>query len=324
MAQASPFFGKPNEDASVHLQQFLEICTTYTVKGVSLDAERLCLFPFSLLGKAKQWFYVNRMIVNTRDRCSTAFLSKFFPMGKTNALRGRISSFQQTRDEMFPEAWECLQEYVAACPNHGMDDWLILQSFYNRLTPSSMDHQDAATGVAFFSKIVRAAIDIIEKMVSNMGWSEERLQTSHRGMHTVKETEMLAAKLDVLMKRRDDQEKSKPQDTVKALDSHITCEVCGNTGHSGNDCPETHEEAMFMGNNGYRQQGGQGWNQLRPFYQGGNNSNNNGTRQAGEEEWGIAEPKEDEEAQLDKIPPQEYYDSTLLPFPPCQKKPSVD
>lgn len=53
MAQASPFCGKPNEDASTHFQQFLEIRSTYTIKGVSLDAVRLRLFPFSLLGKAK-------------------------------------------------------------------------------------------------------------------------------------------------------------------------------------------------------------------------------------------------------------------------------
>lgn len=76
---------------------------------------------------------------------------------------------------MIPEAWEHLQEYVAACPYHGMDDWLILQSFYNELTPSSRDHLDATTRGAFFLKTVRAAIDLIEKMVSNMGWSEERL-----------------------------------------------------------------------------------------------------------------------------------------------------
>jgi hypothetical protein len=30
MAQTNPFCGKPNEDASEHLQQFLEICSTYT------------------------------------------------------------------------------------------------------------------------------------------------------------------------------------------------------------------------------------------------------------------------------------------------------
>nr|AAQ56350.1 putative retrotransposon gag protein [Oryza sativa Japonica Group] len=174
-------------------------------------------------------------------KCSTAFLSKFFPMGKTNALRGRISSFQQTRDESIPEAWERLQEYVAACPHLGMDDWLILQNFYNGLTPMSHDHLDAAAGGAFFSKTVQGAVDLIEKMVSNMGWREERLQTRQRGM-------LLAAKLDLLMKRLDDHEK-RPQGTLKALDTHATCEVCGNTGHSGNDCPETREEAMYMGNN---------------------------------------------------------------------------
>ena len=65
-------------------------------------------------------------------------------------------------------------------------------------------------------------------------------------MHTVKETELLAAKLDLLMKLLDDHEK-RPQGTVKALDSHVTYEVCGGTGHSGNDCPETREEAMYMG-----------------------------------------------------------------------------
>jgi len=33
---------------------------------------------------------------------------------------------------------------------------------------------------------------------------------------------------------------------------------CGNTGHSGNDGPETHEEAMFINNNEFRPQVGQG------------------------------------------------------------------
>ena len=44
------------------------------------------------------------------------------------------------------------------------------------------------------------------------------------------------------------------------MDSHMTCEVCGNVGHSGNDCPKTHEEAAFI-NNGFRQpSGNNGWN----------------------------------------------------------------
>ena len=94
MVQASPFCGKPNEDTNALFQNFLELCKTVTIRGVTADAIRLCLFPFSLLGKAKQWFYQNKEAVSKWDKCSTAFLAKFFPLGKTNALRGRISSFQ--------------------------------------------------------------------------------------------------------------------------------------------------------------------------------------------------------------------------------------
>ena len=65
MVQASPFCGKAHEDANAHFQHFLAICSTFTIKGVSQEAIRLCLFPFSLLGKAKQWFYSNCNAIDT-------------------------------------------------------------------------------------------------------------------------------------------------------------------------------------------------------------------------------------------------------------------
>ena len=50
-------------------------------------------------------------------------------------------------------------------------------------------------------------------------------------------------------------------------------EVCGEVGHSGNDCPETREEASYM-NNGFHQQNNNGWNNQSRL-QGGNNFNSN-------------------------------------------------
>ena len=82
MVQASPFYGKAHEDANAHLQHFLEIYSTFTIKGVTQEAIRLCLFPFSLLRKAKQWFYSNHNAVDTWDKCSNAFLVKFSPWGR--------------------------------------------------------------------------------------------------------------------------------------------------------------------------------------------------------------------------------------------------
>jgi hypothetical protein len=64
MVQQSPFCGKVSEDANAHLQHFLEISITFTIR-VTQDAVRLHLFPFSLLGKAKQWFYSNKEVVST-------------------------------------------------------------------------------------------------------------------------------------------------------------------------------------------------------------------------------------------------------------------
>ena len=126
MVQANQFHGLLSDDASAHLQHFLELCDTIVIKDVAPASIRLHLFPFSLTGKAKQWFYKEKEAVSTWDKCSTAFLTKFFPMGKTNALRGKISNFQQNHMESIPGAWERLQDYIQAYPHHGMENWLML------------------------------------------------------------------------------------------------------------------------------------------------------------------------------------------------------
>jgi hypothetical protein len=84
MMQASPFCGKPIEDSNAHLQNFNERCKTVVIWGVTTDAIRLRLFPLSLLRKAKEWFYKDKEAIG---------MTKFFPLGKTNALHGKISSF---------------------------------------------------------------------------------------------------------------------------------------------------------------------------------------------------------------------------------------
>jgi hypothetical protein len=94
MVQVSPFYGLPSEDANADLQQFLELLDTIVIKDVAPEAIKLRLFTFSLVGKAKQWFYKDKEAVDTWSKCSAVFLANFFPVGKTNALRGRIANFQ--------------------------------------------------------------------------------------------------------------------------------------------------------------------------------------------------------------------------------------
>jgi hypothetical protein len=65
MVQQSPFYDKALEDANAHLQDFLEICGTFTIGGVTQDMVLLCLYPFSLLGKVKERFDSNKEAVST-------------------------------------------------------------------------------------------------------------------------------------------------------------------------------------------------------------------------------------------------------------------
>ena len=92
----------------------------------------------------------------------------------------------------------------------------------------------------------------MEKIASNQGWNEERVQTRKRGggMHQLKVVDMLSAKIDLLMKKLEDRANEK-QEVMHINDSRMTCEVCGSTGHSGNNCPETKKDVNFVNNNNY-------------------------------------------------------------------------
>jgi hypothetical protein len=102
-------------------------------------------------------------------------------------------------------------------------------------------------------------------MASNQCWNEEKTLTHKRGgMHQLKEIDMLSAQLDLIMKRLDEQASEK-KEAMLVHESRMTCEECGETGHSGKNCPVIQEDINYLNNN-YRpqnqwnQQQNQGWN----------------------------------------------------------------
>jgi hypothetical protein len=201
MVQQSPFCSKASDDANALLQHLLEICSTFTIRRVTWDVVHLHLFPTSLLGKTKQWFYSNKEEVSTWEKCSNAFLAKFFPLGKTNALRNKISTFQQLMDETIAEAWEHLQDYISACPHHNMEEWFIIQSFYHGLIHTTHEHIDATAGGSFFGLSIEEAHKLIEKVASNQSWDDEHTLSRTCTVHQLEEVVMLTAKIDLLMKK---------------------------------------------------------------------------------------------------------------------------
>ena len=55
MVQKDQFGGSASEDADMHLHNFTELCNMARIKDYDPGALKLCLFSFSLRGKAKEW-----------------------------------------------------------------------------------------------------------------------------------------------------------------------------------------------------------------------------------------------------------------------------
>ncbi|XP_070008126.1 uncharacterized protein [Nicotiana sylvestris] len=95
--------GLSHEDPQRHIQNFLEIADTYNYPNVSKDYVRITLFPFSLLGEAKEWLQKEPAnSIHTWDDLTKKFLIKFFPTKKTKSLRSQILGFLQRDGEGEP------------------------------------------------------------------------------------------------------------------------------------------------------------------------------------------------------------------------------
>ena len=85
-----------------------------------------------------------------------------------------------------------------------MQSWLIIQSFFHGLHRATQEHLDAAAGGSFLSLSDTTAREIIDKMTISQ-WKEERpASTRTRCVHQVDGMDMLATKMDLLLKKMDD------------------------------------------------------------------------------------------------------------------------
>jgi len=124
-----------------------------------------------------------------------------------------------------------------------------MQTFYYGLSNSTRETMDAAVGGAFLSLTMSQATYVMEKMASNHGWSEERTQICKRGggIHQLKEVNMLATKMDLLMKILDERT-IETKEVMHIHDFGMTCEECGETRHIGTNCPELMNDVNYINN----------------------------------------------------------------------------
>jgi Retrotransposon gag protein len=168
MVQQHPFNGLPNDDPNLHLSVFLKIYNTLKVNGVTDDAIRLRLFPFSLVGKARAWLQSLAIgTITTWDQLAEAFLVKYFPPTKTALLRTQINSFQQKEGESLYDAWERFKDLLRSCPHHGLEKWLVIHIFYNGLNYNTKLTVNAAAGGSFMNLNVEDGYTLLEDIALN-------------------------------------------------------------------------------------------------------------------------------------------------------------
>ncbi|CAJ2667314.1 unnamed protein product [Trifolium pratense] len=237
--QQNQFSGNPTDDPNLHLSIFLQYADTVKANGVSPEAIRLRLFPFSLRDKARAWLQsLPSNSVATWNELKKVFLARYFPPSKTAMLRAQINGFRQRDNESLFEAWERYKEMIRICPHHGLENWLIIHTFYNGLLYNTRMTIDAAAGGALMDKPYNQAYQLIESMAQNhYQWGNERTTVekpqTKGGMYEISNMDHINAKLDALTQKIESLTNA-PKATVAATIQN--CELCGAQSHTIAEC----------------------------------------------------------------------------------------
>ena len=143
-------------------------------------------------------------------------MKKFSSAHKTNNLKRKIYTFAAHDYERFFQCWERYLETISACPHHGFDTWMLVNHFYDGMSPSMKQLLETMCGEDFLSKNVDEAMDFLNYVAeTSKGWNEpnpreaERIKHTvnpRRGIYSLTEDVELKAKLSTLTRRMEELE----------------------------------------------------------------------------------------------------------------------
>ncbi|GJX26437.1 reverse transcriptase domain-containing protein [Tanacetum coccineum] len=255
------FHGLPGDDANKHLDKFLHVTQSIKVNGVTDDALRLYLFPYSLTHHATSWFdRLPRNSILSFDQMATKFLSKYFPPSMVTKLRNEITNFRQRPDESLFEAWERYKLSIDRCPNHNMLPVTQIDTFYNGLTLRHHDTINAAAGGTFMKRRPEECYDLIENMTAHHNdWDTTVQRGESCSSLTSSNAEIAALKNEMSEINKNFLKMFQNQQVNFVTPS---CETCGGP-HSYHECQATggHIQNVYaagaynQGGNTYQPQG---------------------------------------------------------------------
>jgi hypothetical protein len=100
MVREQSFSEDKDESPYSHLHEFEQLCSCLVIAGMSQDTLKWKLFPFSLTGRAKQWYSLNvRSMEGDWESLRKAFCLTFFPTPQVVKLRREVIYFEQQKTE---------------------------------------------------------------------------------------------------------------------------------------------------------------------------------------------------------------------------------
>ena len=246
------YHGMENENPYTHLRDFEEVCTTFKEGMMDMDLLKLKAFPLTLKDKAKIWLNSLRpRTIRSWAELQAEFLKKFFSAHKTNNLKRQIYTFAAHEGEKFYQCWERFMETSNACPHHGFDTWMLVNHFYDGMSPPMKQLVETMCGGNFLSKHPDEAIDFLHYIAeTSKTWDEPRPREdeglrypSNQGetIHTISEDTLMREKLIILTRRLDEME-MKNQHNIYSVNglsaSQPSCYNHQSHGHYGENCQE--------------------------------------------------------------------------------------
>nr|XP_051205703.1 uncharacterized protein LOC127319764 [Lolium perenne] len=225
------------------------------MNGVSPDVIKLSLFPFSLRDGARIWLHsLPPTLTDTWDHLLQAFLERYFPPTKAAEYRDKITRFAQFEGESLYDAWQRYNTLIRMCPHHGLERWLVLQTFYKGLTHQTRAYVDSAAGGGIMNKTLEEAFALIESMASHhFQWSSDRAVVPHApGIHAISSADLVAAQVEILNKQMASILSERSATSVASVQfAQAMCDVCGVQGHTNGGQSSTGSKASFHPQSAY-------------------------------------------------------------------------
>ena len=176
------FHGMENENPYTHIREFEEVCTTFKEGVPDMDLLKLKAFPLTLKDKAKIWFNSLRpRTIRNWAELQAEFLKKFFSTTKTNILKRQIYTYSAYDNEKFYQCWERFMETINACPHHGFDTWMLVNHFYDGMSPAMKQLLETMCGGDFLSKHPDEAMDFLNYVAkTSKAWDEPNPREAER------------------------------------------------------------------------------------------------------------------------------------------------